>query len=63
MFFIHLFRQLLAFKVFVLSHPLLSLYDLVRIGCRRQDLRDQCVRIQGDGRYELLQLFGLSCAA
>src|SRR5580658_6237817 len=57
-FFVYLFRQFLAFKVLVLIHPLLSLYDLVRISCGRQDLRDQCVRVKCDGRYESLQLFG-----
>jgi len=42
----------------MLHHPLPGLHYLGRISRSRQDLRNQCVRIKRDRRYELLQLFG-----
>ncbi len=50
--------QLLSFQIGVLLHPAVRFHDLGRIGGGGEDLRNQGVRIQGDGRDQLLQLVG-----
>ncbi len=50
--------QLLSFQIGVLLHPAVCFHDLSRIGGGGEDLRNQGVRIEGDGRHQLLQLVG-----
>ena len=42
----------------MLCHPPLGLDYLVRISGGRQNLRNQCIRVQCNGSYELIQLLG-----
>ena len=51
---INLGSQLVALKILMLLHPALGLYDLIRIGCGRQNLGHQGVRVECDGRDQLL---------
>ena len=55
--FVYLTCEAVAGEAFLLLHKLLRLYHFLRISCRRQDLRNQGVRIQCDWSNELLQLF------
>src|SRR6267378_4112083 len=50
--------KLLALQIGVLLHPTLRFHDLNRIRGGREDLRNQRVRIERDGRHQLLQLLG-----
>ena len=52
------FDQRLASQVPALLKPLLGFDDLERIGAGGQHLAEQLVRVEGDGRYQIIQLFG-----
>jgi hypothetical protein len=41
----------------MLLQPPVCFHDLLGIGSGGEDLRHQSIRIQRDGRYQLLQLF------
>jgi len=42
----------------VLMKPIVNIEDLLRIGRRRTDLREQRVRVKSDGREQLIELIG-----
>ncbi len=50
--------QWFPLQIRVLLHPAVGFDDLGRVRGSREDLRNQSVRIQGDGRHQLLQLLG-----
>src|SRR5882724_3284583 len=50
--------ELLPLQIGVLLHPTVSFHDFGRVGGGGKDLRNQGVRIQRDGRHQLLQLLG-----
>jgi hypothetical protein len=56
--FIDFLGELLSRKLGMLLHPPVCFHNLfgIRGGC--EDLGNQRIRIQGDGRHELLQLLG-----
>jgi hypothetical protein len=52
--FIHRIGQLGALETGIFLQPTVRFDNLGRVGGSRQNLRDQFVRIQRDGRYQLL---------
>jgi hypothetical protein len=52
------FGELRHSEVVVLPQPVIEIQDLLRIGGRRRDLRQQGVRIQRNRRQQLIQLLG-----
>ena len=53
-----LVSQRLVLQARILREPLLELDDLERVGGRDEDLAEERVRIEGDGRHEGVELLG-----